>query len=134
MRMKAVKTAGVARTLLVLGGNVSESHRAALRKQGCEILPCETEDGRVALPELLEDMAAIGIHSVLVEGGARTARAFLDEGLVDELMLFTGGTAIGDAEELVASPVSNGHLAAFEKRETLALGEDRLTRYTRREG
>ena len=132
---KAVTTAGLTRTITVLGDGVPETHRAALRMQGCEILPCEMEDGRVALPELLEDLAAIGIHSVLVEGGAKTAEALLEEGLVDELMLFAGGGGIGDVAEPIASPVTGSHLAAFDERETLALGEDKLTRYTvRRRG
>ena len=89
----------------------------------------------MALPELLEDLAAIGIHSVLVEGGAKTAKAFLEEDLVDELMLFAGAVGLGNAGDLVASPVGDEPLAVFRKRETLALGEDRLTRYTvRRKG
>ena len=132
MTAKAVKTADLTRTIMVLSEGVAEEHRAALRSQGCEILPCEMENGRVALPELLEDLAAIGIHSVLVEGGAKTAKAFLEEGLVDELMLFVGAARIGNARDAIASPVGDGQLAAFEKRETLALGEDRLTRYTLR--
>ena len=127
---KAVQTAGVTRTVMVLGGGVSEGHRVQLRSQGCEILPCEIENGRVALPELLEDMAAIGIHSVLVEGGAKTADAFQEEGLVDELMLFAGSSKVGVAGDAVASPVGEKQLATFNKRETLVLGEDALTRYT----
>ncbi|MCB1421108.1 MAG: bifunctional diaminohydroxyphosphoribosylaminopyrimidine deaminase/5-amino-6-(5-phosphoribosylamino)uracil reductase RibD [Nitratireductor sp.] len=132
---KTVQTAGVTRTIMVLGEGVSETHRAALRAQGCEILPCETTDGRVALPELLEDLAAIGIHSVLVEGGAKTAAAFLEEDLVDELMLFAGAVRIGNARDAITSPVGDKQFAAFDERESLALGEDRLTRYTvRRKG
>lgn len=126
----AVRTAGQGRTIVVLGKEVPQAHRSALQDAGCTIMPCELENGRVALPELLEDLAAVGIHSVLVEGGAKTAAAFLQEGLVDELMLFTGAGKIGSAGKPVASPVTSDHLSAFEKRETLILGEDALTRYT----
>lgn len=127
---KALQAVGGVRTIVVLGEGASEDHRAQLRAQGCEILPCEVENGRIALPELLEDLAAIGIHSVLVEGGAKTAEAFLEEGLVDELMLFAGAARIGNAGDAIVSPVGDEQLAAFEERETLTLGEDRLTRYT----
>ncbi len=60
-------------------------------------------DGRVALPELLEDLAAQGMSSVLVEGGAATARYFLDEGLVDRIVLFRGAVVIGEGG--IAAPI-----------------------------
>jgi diaminohydroxyphosphoribosylaminopyrimidine deaminase/5-amino-6-(5-phosphoribosylamino)uracil reductase len=65
--------------------------------QGVEFIACETHDGRIALPELLEDIAARGLSSVLVEGG-ESCPAFLAEGLVDRLILLTGETDLeGDA-------------------------------------
>ncbi len=36
-------------------------------------------DGAVALPELMEDLAALGMASILVEGGAEVAKAFLEK-------------------------------------------------------
>lgn len=128
----AIRTAGQGRTIIVLGEAVPQAHRLALQAAGCTIMPCEMEKGRVALPELLEDLAAAGIHSVLVEGGAKTAAAFLQEGLVDQVMLFNGAGKIGGTGKPVTSPVGERQLAAFEKRETLTLGEDTLTRYTAR--
>ena len=48
--------------------------KAELERAGARLLATETYDGRVALPELLEDLAAQGMSSVLVEGGAATAK------------------------------------------------------------
>ena len=45
--------------------------RAALERAGVRFIGTETHEGGVALPELLEDLAALGMASVLVEGGAR---------------------------------------------------------------
>ena len=64
------------------------ARKAELERAGARFLATETFDGRVALPELLEDLAAKGMSSVLVEGGAATAKYFLDEGLVDRIALF----------------------------------------------
>ena len=51
------------------------SHAAALERLGVELhRPRDTHDGRIALPELLEDLAARGMASVLVEGGAKIAQ------------------------------------------------------------
>jgi diaminohydroxyphosphoribosylaminopyrimidine deaminase/5-amino-6-(5-phosphoribosylamino)uracil reductase len=78
-----------------------------LAEQGVEFLACDAHDGRVALPELLEDIAARGLSSVFVEGGEQVARTFLAEGLVDRLILLTGEMDIeGDAVDAPFAPGS----------------------------
>lgn len=77
--------------------------RTALEAAGCRILSCEDHHGSVALPELLDDLGAEGISSLMLEGGAQTARNFLDEGLVDRIVLFQSGIVIG--ENGIVSPV-----------------------------
>ncbi|MEM1317655.1 MAG: bifunctional diaminohydroxyphosphoribosylaminopyrimidine deaminase/5-amino-6-(5-phosphoribosylamino)uracil reductase RibD, partial [Pseudomonadota bacterium] len=47
----------------------------------------EAEGGAIALPEVLDDMGARGISSLMVEGGAQLAESFLVAGLVDEIAL-----------------------------------------------
>ncbi len=73
-----------------------------LKAAGAELLACELVDGRVALPELLDDLGARGIMNVLVEGGAHVAASFLSEDLVDALALFTAGKAIGAGHARIA--------------------------------
>lgn len=69
--------------------------RAALERQGVRFIGTEVHDGGIALPELLEDLAALGLSSLIVEGGAAVARSFLDEGLVDRIVLFRGPVEVG---------------------------------------
>ncbi|OUC50279.1 bifunctional diaminohydroxyphosphoribosylaminopyrimidine deaminase/5-amino-6-(5-phosphoribosylamino)uracil reductase, partial [Eggerthia catenaformis] len=57
--------------------------RAALEAAGVEVLSTDT------IADLVTALASRGISSLLVEGGARAARDFLDAGLVDRIMLFT---------------------------------------------
>ena len=88
--------------------------RAALERAGVRFIGTETHEGGVALPELLEDLAALGMASVLVEGGAKVASAFLADGLVDRIVLFQGPEAIG--EDGIASPIDADHIpAGFRK-------------------
>ena len=75
----------------------------ALAQKGVRVIASEAYQGRIALPELLEDLAAIGVASVLVEGGADVAAAFMAEDLVDRLALFASDVLVGS--EGVASPV-----------------------------
>ena len=56
-----------------------------------------TPDGRLNLRHALRRIAEDGITRLLVEGGPATARACLDAGLVDEVMIFRGTQALGHA-------------------------------------
>ncbi|MBZ9705452.1 bifunctional diaminohydroxyphosphoribosylaminopyrimidine deaminase/5-amino-6-(5-phosphoribosylamino)uracil reductase RibD [Mesorhizobium sp. ESP7-2] len=104
--------------------------RAALERAGVRFIGTETHEGGVALPELLEDLAALGMASVLVEGGAKVASAFLADGLVDRIVLFQGPEAIG--EDGIASPVDADHIpAGFRKLREMRFGEDGYAEWTR---
>lgn len=81
--------------LLATAIDADAGRRAALEGLGVGFIACDEHEGRIALPEFLEDLAARGVLTLLVEGGAETARHFLAEGLVDRLVLFTGSAPIG---------------------------------------
>ena len=80
---------------LAVCGDADVGARSALQKAGVRILAAELFDGRLALPELLDDLAGQGVSTVLVEGGAETARAFLADDLVDRIALFHGPRTVG---------------------------------------
>lgn len=101
---KLAATARQAPVLLAAAADADEARRAILAARGAGFLAVELHEGRIALPELLEDLAAQGFMTLMVEGGAETARHFLDEGLVDRIALFSGAVAIGEGG--VASPVT----------------------------
>ncbi|MGE0279415.1 MAG: bifunctional diaminohydroxyphosphoribosylaminopyrimidine deaminase/5-amino-6-(5-phosphoribosylamino)uracil reductase RibD [Rhizobiaceae bacterium] len=84
--------------------DANETARAALEKAGVRILAAELFDGRLALPELLDDLAGQGVSTVLVEGGAETARAFLADDLVDRIVLFRGPGPVGEGG--IPAPIS----------------------------
>ncbi|WP_027167963.1 bifunctional diaminohydroxyphosphoribosylaminopyrimidine deaminase/5-amino-6-(5-phosphoribosylamino)uracil reductase RibD [Mesorhizobium sp. WSM3224] len=104
--------------------------RATLERAGVRFIGTETYSGEVALPELLEDLAALGMASVLVEGGAKVAEAFLEEDLVDRIVLYQGPEAIG--EDGIASPVDADHIpAGFRKLREMRFGEDVYAEWVR---
>ena len=108
--------------------------RAALAALGVRFVACEAdpETGRIALPELMEDLAATGIGSILVEGGAETGASFLDADLVDRLILVTGEVTIGEGG--LAGPIDV--VAArqrFSAGRTMRLGADRWYEFARKE-
>ena len=103
--MGVARTARAVPTMIATFEASDPERRAALAAAGVTFVACvaDPETGRVALPELLEDLAATGITSILVEGGAETAASFLDAGLVDRLILVRGSVEIGEAG--LAAPI-----------------------------
>ena len=127
------KLAMSARDVPVLVAACSEgdaANKAALERSGVKFLATESFDGRVALPELLEDLASKGMSRIIVEGGADTARAFLDEGLVDRIALFYGPEAIGT--DGIAAPIGRDHIpAGFALVREARFGEDSFAEWIR---
>lgn len=96
-----------------------------LRDAGVQLFASEQHDGRLALPEFVEDLAASGLSSLMVEGGADVANSFLKEGLVDEIWLFGSSKKIGDAG--IVSPIHQDSLpAGFSVHRVLDLAGDKL--------
>lgn len=104
--------------------------RQALADCGVEFLAVDLMDGRICLPELLEDLAARGISTLFVEGGAVTARRFLDENQVDRICLFESRMRIGKAG--VRAPVTpSGVAPEFGLRREAVFGHDTYREWTR---
>jgi diaminohydroxyphosphoribosylaminopyrimidine deaminase/5-amino-6-(5-phosphoribosylamino)uracil reductase len=108
---------------LVVGPDVDAQKRAAFERLGVRFIGAEMDNGRIALPELLEDIAALGMTSVFVEGGAAIARSLLDDGLVDRIVLSQGAVEIGAAG--IAAPLDAAHIpAGFRKLREMRFGDD----------
>ena len=104
-----------------------------LESKGAKVLLIpEAPGGGVDLKFLLKRLGALGIQSILVEGGATVHGSFWDQGLVDQALFFYGPVVIGGSE---AQPAIAGHGAerldvAFRLRWTrrVALGDDLLVK------
>jgi len=67
-----------------------------LEKRGVRILMINSKEGRVDLKSCLSKLGEMGMMSLLVEGGSHVNGSFLDEGLIDKLILFLSPRVIGD--------------------------------------
>jgi diaminohydroxyphosphoribosylaminopyrimidine deaminase/5-amino-6-(5-phosphoribosylamino)uracil reductase len=120
------------RVPLYIASDVSAAphRRATLERRGVRFIGVEMHDGQIALPELMEDLAALGMASVLVEGGAAVARSFLGDGLVDRIVLFHGPREIGPNG--IAAPIDPDHIPqGFHKLREMRLGEDSYAEWVR---
>ncbi|MDY8109603.1 bifunctional diaminohydroxyphosphoribosylaminopyrimidine deaminase/5-amino-6-(5-phosphoribosylamino)uracil reductase RibD [Fulvimarina sp. 2208YS6-2-32] len=124
--LQLVRTARRTRTTLVTRADADRAKRVALSDAGIDFVACAMVPGttRVALPELFEDLGAMGLQSVLVEGGASVAASFLEAGLVDRLILVVGDLEIGPGG--IAAPILFAEACErFHLRERLRFGADR---------
>lgn len=128
---KLVRSAGQVPTLVAASADAPAERRRALEAAGVRLLATEILDGRVALPELLEDLAARGISTLMLEGGAGIARAFLAEDLVDRLALVSSPVVVGG--QGVPAPVTADRVpAGFVLVRNAVFGDDTYTEFVRR--
>jgi diaminohydroxyphosphoribosylaminopyrimidine deaminase/5-amino-6-(5-phosphoribosylamino)uracil reductase len=129
---KLVQTADAQPLWVACGEEASQERRYELKAAGCRILATEAHGCRIALPELMDDLAAQGISSVLVEGGAGVAKSFLEEGLVDRLAIFRSPIEIG-SELGVAVDGLETHIASeFKILKQARYGDDAYAEYVRK--
>jgi len=124
-----VKSAARVPTIIVVGAAPDETLRS-MATHGIDLILAN------GLPDALRRLQAAGIQSLLLEGGARLAGAFLREKLVDRLTIFRAPAVLGndalkgfahapaDMEDLLET------LPVVDRR---TFGEDTLITYALRE-
>jgi diaminohydroxyphosphoribosylaminopyrimidine deaminase/5-amino-6-(5-phosphoribosylamino)uracil reductase len=95
-----------------------------LEKRGVQILIVDSKEERINLSSCLSKLREIGMMSLLVEGGSQVNGSFLDEGLIDKLLLFLSPKLIGDRQ----APGIFGGRGISTLREAIALKEIRTRR------
>jgi diaminohydroxyphosphoribosylaminopyrimidine deaminase/5-amino-6-(5-phosphoribosylamino)uracil reductase len=89
---------------VVVSRAAARSDTDALEAAGAQVLVATGENEPARVRSALEQLGALGVSSVLLEGGPHLAGSFLDAGEIDELRLFLaplllGGSAARDPLE-----------------------------------
>lgn len=80
-----------------------------------------------SLPHALEQLAGLGISTLLLEGGPTLASAFFEAGLIDELRVFVAPKLLGAGLSPLLSPARSMHAAqGLAVRSVDVLGNDVL--------
>ena len=94
-----------------------------LARRGAEVL-------RGSVPEVLAELGQRGINRLMVEGGARVARSFLEAGAVDQFHLIRAAGTLGpQGVDALAGLTLEKALQPFAFIEQEKLGSDLLTVY-----
>lgn len=109
-------------TVVFTGDWAGKEAGSALAQRGVEIV-CDPSGGR-DLRKVLGELHKRSIQSVLVEGGAGVAGAFLDAGLVDKVSIFVAPVIIGGR----AAPTAVGGTGAEKIADAFKLREMEVIR------
>jgi|GEM_PF-357448 len=117
-----------------------KARKADLQHTACKFIACDLKEGQVALPELLADLSELGVAFLMVEGGAKIAGAMLQNKLVDEILLYSGGQSLvnlldegetGSNKAWIKSPVlADAIPEVFHLSGQWRFGNDSVRRYT----
>ena len=102
LESRLAATAGRFPTLVLYDPACSAKQRMdALARKGVGFAPVEKASGGILPPpEVLKTLAALGITSVLIEGGKRVATSFLKQETIQRLHLFIAPLLMGEGEPL----------------------------------
>jgi diaminohydroxyphosphoribosylaminopyrimidine deaminase/5-amino-6-(5-phosphoribosylamino)uracil reductase len=84
------------KTIVATTEMASQDKIERLRKKGVRILISDSKSGKVDLKASLLKLGEMGMMSLLVEGGGQINGSFLDQGLIDKILLFLSPKLIGD--------------------------------------
>ncbi len=83
-------------TIFSIEEEIEAEHLNALHKKGVQVSFADRgEDGRMDLLQIMEQLADQGINEVLVESGSELAGSFLQQGLVDEVVVYMAPKLMG---------------------------------------
>ncbi|MET0292746.1 MAG: bifunctional diaminohydroxyphosphoribosylaminopyrimidine deaminase/5-amino-6-(5-phosphoribosylamino)uracil reductase RibD [Steroidobacteraceae bacterium] len=117
--------------VLIFGAHEDAARRRSLEAQGAAVEIVPGDDRGLDLRAVLERLAALQMNEIWVEAGAVLAGRFVEEGLVDELIVYTAPSLLGSgARPLMAlpEPASLESRLQFEYTDFRLIGPDlRLT-------
>ena len=116
--------------LVLTSEKATRRETEVLREAGAAVRAVASDyRGRFDPREILRSLGIMGVKSVLLEGGAETARRFLESGVVDRIALFVGQIVIGGGG--IASPLTESGAPGFRVSDQRRFGGDRLIEYER---
>jgi diaminohydroxyphosphoribosylaminopyrimidine deaminase/5-amino-6-(5-phosphoribosylamino)uracil reductase len=106
------RSAGAAPVWLLHGPRAPAARRAAWEAAGARLIEvAEAAEGGLEPVAMLAALGAAGLTRVFCEGGGRLAAALIRAGLVDRLVRFTGGIALGAEGRAAVGPLGLARLA-----------------------
>jgi len=82
-------------TIIITGGSVPEDKKIRLEAHGAKIIKVPVKNNLIDLDQLMDKLGALGIISLLIEGGSRVIASALSAKIVDKVVFFYGPKILG---------------------------------------
>ena len=96
LRMPPTAKMLLAEETLVVTASSDPAKAGRLREAGAEVLVLPPLDGRVDLARMLDELGQRGINEITVEAGRGLSGALVQQGLVDEFVIYFAPLLLGD--------------------------------------
>ncbi len=105
-----------AKTIVATTSEASAARRSTFQRQNIEVLTLPMLQGRVALPDLLDELGRRGVTTLLVEGGSEINAAMVRAKLVNHVRLYIAPLLLGGQNAIgVIGGISPSKLAGALK-------------------
>ncbi|QQA44976.1 bifunctional diaminohydroxyphosphoribosylaminopyrimidine deaminase/5-amino-6-(5-phosphoribosylamino)uracil reductase RibD [Pelagovum pacificum] len=114
---------------ILVGPEADKAARAHWTDAGATLIDCEIDHGQISPESALAALGAQGLTRVFCEGGGALAATLLAAGLVDQLVTFTAGLALGAEGLPMIGAMGVDRLAEaprYALTETRAIGPDAM--------
>jgi diaminohydroxyphosphoribosylaminopyrimidine deaminase/5-amino-6-(5-phosphoribosylamino)uracil reductase len=93
-------------TLIVAGRGAPEEAKRRVLRPGVRVIEAETRTGRIDIGALAGQLGAMGVASILVEGGSRVLASAFQAGIVDKVCFFYAPLILGgdDGQPICRGP------------------------------
>lgn len=82
-------------TIVVTGPSAPDDKKARIERKGVRVMQADVKDDRIDLDRLMDRLGALGLTSLLIEGGGRVIAAALKAGIVDKIIFFYAPRILG---------------------------------------
>ena len=93
-------------TIIITCNSVSEDKKKRIEQKGAKVIEAPVKDGIIDLASLMVHLGALGVTSLLIEGGSRVNASALSAGIVDKVIFFYAPKILGGDDGI---PMCKGH-------------------------
>jgi diaminohydroxyphosphoribosylaminopyrimidine deaminase/5-amino-6-(5-phosphoribosylamino)uracil reductase len=122
---KLLRQTSTADTILVVGEALAQDKKMALQKEGTRVIQSVLQNGLIDLYALMDQLGAMEISSLLVEGGSRVLASAFRAGIVDKVFFFFGPKILGGDDGV---PICSGPGAKLMS-QSIAVGDINVQRF-----
>ena len=92
---KVISGGLLGKTIVATTNQIDLNQKGAYKKNGVEVIVLESKEGNIDLDQLLKKLGDMKITSLLVEGGPTIHKSFIDQNLVDKLLVYVSQDELG---------------------------------------